>query len=343
MARLKNSVMVRTLAADLGLRATADPVAAIVQYCHAKVQRFLRELPSCKEPGQLLQLAANKLGTEFREVHTNDQLDQVRAEFVQRQEPGFIRIHEEFSRDVLGITIKRIKAHPWELPYVSVIDCRGGNARRSYFTKWHELGHLLILTDQTRLVFMRTHAERKTPEESLVDVIAGSLAFYPSIVRAHAKGELSFAAVEELRLRWWPDASAQAALIGITKSWPGPGILVDARMDYKEHERPSAQSSFGFREEPKPSLRAVHVTPNDACSELALKVIPRFRVPKASVIARVFREQLPYEEAVEDLSSWRSSDGQSWDGGEVLVKAKLVREGVQALLLPVHTLRRNTN
>ena len=99
-----------------------------------------------------------------------------------------------FRSEVFGVTFKRLSRKPWELPYVSVIDCRLDKKYRSYYTKWHELGHLLILTDQMRLAFRRTHfgLDDKDPEEALVDVIAGAFGFLPDLIKPVAKGRPSF-------------------------------------------------------------------------------------------------------------------------------------------------------
>ena len=218
--KLSRNLTIRTLATDLGLKPSEDPVSEIVRFCHKQVKRFLADLPSCcSNPAELLHLVANKLRTEFREVHCDQDLDDVRREFLDKKEAGFISLHQELDGRVLGITLKRLNPEPWDLSYVSVIDCRGDNLRRAYFTKWHELVHLLILTDQSRLVFRRTHTPEqcKSPEEALVDVVAGTLAFYPDLVRPHARGEISFEAIESLRQKLCPSASQQSALLGITQ------------------------------------------------------------------------------------------------------------------------------
>jgi hypothetical protein len=226
---------------------------------------------------------------------------------------------------------------PWDFSYVSVIDCRGENLRRAYFTKWHELVHLLILTDQSRLVFRRTHSaeQSKSPEEALVDVVAGTLAFYPDLVRPHAKGEISFEVIDNLRRQLCPSASQQSALLGITQLWPTPCILVEARMAHKAGEVDLGQGAFAFKKSPPPVLRAVHAKLNDAARKAGIVVIPRFRVPTTSVIYRVFHEGPDYAEALEELSAWRSSGGAQWSAGPVLVKAKKLSESVHALLIPV--------
>jgi hypothetical protein len=335
--KLNQSMMIRTLAADLGLKPDSDPVSAISSYCHKKVKRFLSDFPTCSNPKEFLDCVANKSGTEFREIHSDADLAQARSEFLEKKEAGFVRIHEELNGEVLGITLKRLNSQPWELPYISIIDCRGENRIRSYYTKWHELVHLLILTDQTRLVFRRTHTEgqAKSPEESLVDVIAGSFAFYPPIVRERARGEISFEKIEAVRANVFPESSQQSALLGIAKSWPSACILIEARLAHKAGEGPGPQRSFSFKRYPAPVLRAVHANVNDEAKKMGVKVIPHFRVPKDSVIYKVFTESIPYAENTEELASWTSSGGERWVGGTVLVKARLRDDGVQALLVPI--------
>lgn len=334
--KLNHNLTVRTLAVDLGLKASSDPVAEIIGFCHRQVKRFLSDLGmKCATPPDLLHLVANKVSTEFREVYNDRDLEAVRHEFLEKKEAGFISLHQELDGRVLGITLKRLNPKPWDLAYVSVIDCRGDNLRRAYFTKWHELVHLLILTDQSRLVFRRTHTveQCKSPEEALVDVIAGTFAFYPELVRPHAKGPISFDAIEKLRLMLCPTASQQSAVLGVTDAWPTPCILLEARLAHKAGEIDPGQGRFDFQKSPLPVLRAVHVRPNEAARKAGVHVIPHFRVPSGSVIYRVFHEELPYAEAVEELSSWRSSSGKHWSQGVVRVKARKSPDGVLALLI----------
>ncbi len=64
----------------------------------------------------------------------------------------------ELSGETFGITIKRHCREEWEPLYVAVIDCRGDKGARVYYTKWHEIAHVLTLTDETRTCFKRTHS-----------------------------------------------------------------------------------------------------------------------------------------------------------------------------------------
>jgi hypothetical protein len=334
---LKRNYKIHALASDLGIKPSGDPIREIVRFCEKRVRRFMRDFPDCSTLAQLLDIAASKLGTRFEEIHSNDQLAEVRTRHARQGEKALASLHEELSAEVFGVTFKRVSRKPWELPYVSVIDCRGDKKFRSYYTKWHELGHLLILTDQMRLAFRRTHfgLDDKDPEEALVDVIAGQFGFMSDLVSPLAKGRPSFDQIESIRMKLCPEASQQSSLIGIAKAWPTQCILLQAQLALKRGERRDlAQGSLGFQEGPKEVLRAVQVTPNDAARSTNFVIFPNMRVPDGSIINKVFSGLSSDGQAAEDLSWWESSDGSRLPDAKVLVQARGVRDGVRALITP---------
>lgn len=334
---LRRSYKIHALASDLGVKPSGDPVREIVRFCEKRIRRFLRDFPDCATLSQLLDLAASKLGTKFEEIHSDDEVDEVRTRYSRQGEKAFATLDDELSAQVFGVTFRRTSRKPWELPFVSVIDCRVEKRFRSYYTKWHELGHLLILTDQMRLTFRRTHfgLEEKDPEEALVDVIAGAFGFLPDLVLPLAKGRPSFDRIEGIRVKLCPEASQQASLIGIAKAWPTPCILLQAQLALKRGERRGlAQGGFDFQEGPKEVLRAVQVTPNDAARAANFAIFPNMRIPKRSVINSVHEGDTADAEAFENLSWWESSDGSQLAGLNVLVQARSTWGGVQALITP---------
>ncbi len=335
---LKRSYKIHALAADLGIDPTGDPVREILRFGEKRIRRFLRDFPDCATLSQLLEIVASKLGTKFEEILTDEGLEEVRTRYLRQNEKAFAALHEELPAQVFGVTFKRTSRKPWELPYVSVIDCRGEKKSRSYYTKWHELGHLLILTDQMRLTFRRTHfgLDDKDPEEALVDVIAGSFGFLPEMIQPLAKGQPSFDLIEDIRTQLCPEASQQASTIGITKAWPKPCILLQAQMGLKRGERRElAQGTLGFQDRPKEVLRAVQVTPNDAARAANFVVFPNMRIPQRSIIAKVFSGEATNDQAAEDLSWWESSDGGKLPKMRVTVQARSSWDGVRALIMPV--------
>jgi hypothetical protein len=334
---LKHSYKIRALASDLGVKPSDDPIREIVRFCQRRVRRFLRDFPECPTLSQLLEICASKLGTKFEEIHSDNGLQEVRSRYLRQGERAFASLHDELSTNVLGITFKRLSRKAWELPYVSVVDCREEKRFRSYYTKWHELGHLLILTDQMRLAFCRTHigTDDKDPEEALVEIIAGAFGFLPDLVLPLATGEPSFERIEDIRVKLCPEASWQSALIGIVKAWPTPCMLLLAKMGLKRGERRAlAQGAFGFQESPKEALRAVQVTPNEAARKENFVIFPNMRVPERSLINRVFTREAADDKALEDLSWWESSDGSRLSSCGIFVQVQKTREGVFALVTP---------
>ena len=319
--RLNSNLTIKTLAYDLGLPPKGDPVSEIVKFCQSRVKKMLSEMDCTQDSSSILSLVAAKLDTEFIEVATAQETLQVQKQFVTAGETGLAQLQREFANGVLGITVLRLKKKPFERKYISVINCWGRSAERSYFTKWHELIHLLTLTDQSRLSFRRTHVvcDKKDPEETLMDVVAGHVAFHPPLVKPYAKRNLSFELIEEIRAAVFPEASRTADMIGIPKAWPHPAVLIRAALAPKR-----------FSSELQ--LRATEVSVNQAATDDGVFAIRNFRVPEDSVIHEVFTGKANRAEAVEEMEQWISSDGTQWVGGEFVVRATRMGDCVQAIL-----------
>ena len=333
---LKSSYQIAVLASDLRLRHAGDPVAAILRFCHKRITAFVKEF-HCATLSELLAAAAARFDTLFIEIHADADLARVRTEYVARGELVFATLDHQLGPHVYAIAFKLTRPQHGDRRFVSIIDCRGAKAWRCYFSKWHELAHLLTLTQQARLKFCRTHAEPdvKDPEESLMDIIAGEVGFCPQLVHPHATGEISFDKIDALREKLCPEASQQASLIGFVKAWPAPCVLIQARLALKAQERRSlAQRSLGFHDGPTPVLRAVRVTANAAAEGIGMTVHPNMRIPERSVIARAFEKGSDNLEAAEDLGSWQSSSGRGLAARPVTVKARHRWDAVDALILP---------
>lgn len=330
---LKNSIPVWKMARDLGIGATDDPIAAVIKFCDKRVQDFLKTFPDCNSLTELLDCVAAKLGTMFEIVRTDEDLREIQYKYVLRGEKIFATLEQELSEDVFAITYRRNNREDWEREFVSVIDSRGSKALRAYFTKWHELAHLLTLTDQLRLSFRRTHVAKSfnSPEEALMEVIAGHFGFYEPFIKPRIGGKFSFEAIEALRREVCPEASQQSALIGIVKAWPHPCLLVNARLATKKRE--ALQQNLFSSSSSSSSLRAVHITINEAARRNELAIFENMRVPENSIIYRVF-QGIPYGEAVENLSSWETSKGLRLPDRLVEVKAKRSWDSVDTLITP---------
>ena len=334
---LKNSFQITRLAADLRLHHKEDPVTSILTFCHRRINSVIREF-RCTTLSGLMRAAAASLDTLFIEIHDAADLARVSESYLERGELIFATLAQQLGPHVYAITFKLTRPRESDRRFVSIIDCRSDKAWRNYFSKWHELAHLLTLTSQARLKFCRTHAEpeEKDPEEALMDVIAGDVGFCPKLVRPHATGEISFEKIAELREELCPDASQQASLIGLVNAWPAPCVLVEARRGLKAHERRSlAQERFPFHDGPAAVLRAVKVTANNAAERVSMTIHRNMRVPKQSVITQVFEDGLIRLEADEDMAWWTSSSGRGLAPRPITVKARRHWEAAEALIVPV--------
>jgi len=335
---LSKSPQIYRLAQDLRLRIkpSDDPVAALLSYCDRQINRMLVGVADCNTLAQLLDWVANKVGTSFEVVSSDEALSRVQSKYVAQNETGFAALDQELSGDCFGITFKRCNREPWEPQYVSVIDARGKKAARVYFTKWHEIAHLLTQTDQMRLVFRRTHSSinHHDPEEQLMEVIAASVGFYEPLVHRFINDEISFDVIERLRTKLCPEASKQSALINFPKRWISPVVLIRAELGFnKDEEARLNQGAFDFTDAVRPTLRAVHVTPNELARKSGLIIHQNMRVPANSIIHEVFEQSLRNGESEEDLSWWESR-GKALDPYPIKVKARRTFKGVDVLIVP---------
>jgi hypothetical protein len=332
--------VLHTLARDLGSTHPTDLVSQILGYCDRRVEKFLAEFPGdVQSLDHLLDLVAAKVRTCFRIVCTDADLQSIQDEFLKRNETAFANLPRELGPEVFGITFRLQHRAAWELPFVSVIDCRREKNRRAHFTKWHELAHLLTLTSQTRLAFRRTHiASILSPEESMMDIIAGRFAFYHSIIGRYARGQISFDNIENLREQLCPEASKLSSLIGIAKAWASPCLLITAELAVRKGERAQLrQQGFAFSNRPEYKLRATRVKANEVARRAGFKIFENMRVPERSVVYRVFTQGIRYGYEREDLSWWTTSDGTLLETCPVLIEARLtVGDYVEALVSPLN-------
>jgi hypothetical protein len=283
----------------------------------------------CKTLKDLLDATAGEVDTVFEEVHSDQDLREIRDKYLRKGDTAFANLEADLrGSDDYAITLRRLKREEWEPQFVSVIDCRGAKVYRTYFSKWHELAHLLTLTPQLRLVFRRTHSgcAARDPEEVLMDVIASDMGFLQELLPNGALGDVSFESIRRIKDEFCPDASVLSATIGIVKALPIPCILLEAKPALRKYERGGGLAAPA-------ALRAVNVTVNIAARDAGIQFHRNWRVPAESVIARVFENGL-YVESVEDLSWWVTSDGGGLSPCPVLVKAKKNWDSVQALLIP---------
>lgn len=318
MARLDRDPKILALAADLGLDPRRNPVAEIVGYCSRRVESWLPRDAPPGTVGELEAIVCGRLGLVFEEIHEDADLDRVIRDYVSKGDVIFATAKYALDNWTLGLLYERRHARGKPDQYVARIDCRGEekNARR-FFTRWHEIAHLLILPPWAAPPFTREPEER-CPIERLVDIVAGEIGFYGPVFRPKLErcvahhGTLSYRAIEDLRAAYCPEASFHATAIAAVKAYDRPAILVEARRAWKKHEDNTQP----------PKLRAVTVMMNAPARAIGLRIDWNMAVPDDSVIAHAFRiGDESVVTGVENLSTWRHSNGASLPDADVVIDA----------------------
>ena len=326
-----------TLAKDLGINVKNDPFTEIIEFCERKIVSIISEMDECESLSDLLDCVTQKANTKFIEIHNIDDIRNTANEYISRQEKAFANLENELSGEVYGITYRLQNPEEWENQYVSIIDCRDSKSARAYFTKWHEIAHLLTLTEQTRLVFRRTpHTSINggVPEERLMDAIAGKIGFCGAIFHKHIENEISFEEIERLRQLLCNEASQQASLINFVKNWSSACIHLTIELGLnKDEQAKSNQITFDFFDSPAEVLRVIRVSPNEIARKQKFSLFENMRVPENSVIQKVFKENLEYTEAIEDLSWWKDKLEQP-----IKVKVRKIGDSIDALIFPYSNL-----
>jgi len=347
MSKLDSEQEIIKLAAGLQVDWQNNAVQNILALCHEKITKWLRDSPKIRSINQLEDLVREKLKLVFEEVWSDDDLASIICKYVRQGEGIFGTLTSDLNETTFASLIerRRIDGNSKDR-YVAVIDCRGAKATRRFFTRWHEIAHLLTLQGQLQLPL---HRSQKNPTERLMDVIAGEIGFYEPLFRPilHEEiandGGLGFGTVERIRERFCPEASYQSTLNACVNRMNSPALLISVGLGLKAEERrqlQSPQTDMFPTPCPQPKLRVLTVAPSTPARGTRLQIHRNMQVPEQSVIYRLFfnsDESLGDEvEGAENLSFWRStSDGRSLANIVVTIRARRVQDTIVALVSPV--------
>ncbi len=349
MVQLAREPKVVSLAKELRLDWRGDCLKAIRDYALARVQQILSDSPVPIDSLDSLRfIVANKFRVKLEFIRDEEDLDQIAAEYGDFHPLLGARLKCEFRDSTTeGITLERHAWDPRFFRYLAVVDARGERAARAYFSAWHELAHLLIHPEQLPFPgFRRTPSESerlKDPLESVVDHVAGRIAFYPPYFgpalrdALEAHGGLTFSALEAARDKAAPTASLLATAMGSLQLVRQPALLVSAGMALKAAERrivEGQQESFAFATDRlQEKLRVTMVVPNDVAPGFAIR--RNMRVPAACVLSQAFANDNDVTlEAEEDQASWVTSRGGALAAMPIRVQAARRGRYVYGLITP---------
>lgn len=339
---------VLAMADALHLPSSERPVEQILALCEEKIRGWLRGRRNLPTMAELEAIVCEKLHLVIEEFHTDEELKAIIRKYISIGEVAFAALSVDFDDKTFATLMERSNAtrHSHDR-YVAVVDCRGAKAKRRFFTRWHEIAHLLTLYRQLELPLHRSRGANNSMER-LMDKIAGEIGFYEPILRPVLNGEivrnggLTFDGIENVRQNFCPDASFQATLKACVSRVNVPVIYVEAALALKKGERDfleNKQTEFLPRELPTEKLRAVVVVPNQAARGL-MGIHRNMEVPQTSIIYRTFFGDKILGDAFElmgpeMLGDWKHSDGSSLSNFKILVHARRFPGGVYAMVRPM--------
>lgn len=347
MSKLDREQEVITLAAGLNVDWRRNAVESIIALCHQKISKWLRDTPRIQTVASLEQRVCEQVKLVFEEIQSDDDLEKIIRKYIQSGEPIFKSLKNDLDSETFATLIERRKVTAASRDrYVAVIDCRGDKKARRFFTRWHEIAHLLTLQGQLELPLHRS-TTNKTPTERLMDVIAGEVGFYAPLfdpilhqeVACESGGTLTFAAVERVRQRFSTDASFEATLNACVQRLSAPVLLVEIGLGYKKEEAArmlSKQLSLLNQPSPVPKLRALKAISSRFTGESPLRIHRNMQVPSASFLYKIFFDEsfsrTGSSSGTENLSIWRHSDGTAMSFIDVQIEAKRISGRLIALI-----------
>ena len=328
MSRLDRDPQVVQLAKELGLRGSGGWVAKIQSFARAQVEAVIEEAGiEVTSTEELLRVLADRLSVKIEYVYSDADIERIGGEYGFSEAEYRALCHDLNDPGTDGLLIiNPASPRPGSREFLAAVDARGEHGSRAYFTAWHELAHLIVTPSQRAFVgFYRTISatRAKDPEESVVDAVAGELAFYeplfrPVVERAlRGQRQLTFDLVEEVRREIVPKASFYATAIAVVRIIDLPTLLVQVNPAHKAEEDRylgSGQQELALGSaipQILPKLRATDAIGNQAARDRDLRIFPNMRVPERSILAEIFHSMVDASGSrPEDQNWWEtSSDG----------------------------------
>lgn len=344
MRKLDRAPEIVEMASALGLSGPS-PVEAIIKHCIEKVSSWCQDAGGIKSIKQVEELVCKRLNLVFEEFSDLDGLKAIIRKYMAKGETVFATLISEFDDQTFATLLERRKINGRSPDrYIAIIDCRGSKAHRRFFSRWHEIAHLLTLYKQLQLPLHRSTV-KQDPIEQMMDLIAGSVGFFDELMQPVIERELgsdqylSLAAVERIRQDFCPDASFASTLKACAARCPKPILYIEVgfglKKDEKEWETSGLLDGLDLPK-PIPKIRALVVVPNGAARG-RLAVHKNMEIPESSILTRLLRKDGDFSFqtsglASENLETWTHSDGSRLPSCAVRIEGRRSGERVIALI-----------
>jgi hypothetical protein len=336
MRRLDQDPDVVSIAQELKLPSEGNAVSHILYFCHERIRGWLKEHGPVESAQQLENLVCRKLHLTVEEFSSDEELETICDRYAGRGEGVFKSLPGTFDSETFATLIERRKADRRSPDrFVALIDCRGAKAFRKFFTRWHEIAHVMTNGKQLLLPLHRS-SNQQNGEEKLMDVIAAQIGYYTDlfdpILREEmrvAGGKLTFEVVDRVRARYAEEASFEATMNACIARSQLPVSYIECGMGLKKSERNAGTTGT----KPQPKLRVLKSSRGDNAPHFHLNMA----VPALSKISSSFQEDftMPLNLGTENLSIWTHSDGRSIGTDDVCIATRKSFDKILALVTTI--------
>lgn len=344
MSRTQNGnyeLELKRVARELGLGPAGNLEDLIVRHCLERLRDWVAAHGTPPTLSDLADEFAASLDLRITEVRTEEEIDAVLEEMAQVQKAAIGNLKTEFRGNTDAVIVRCRDPKPWQREYWAIINCQGWHEYRRYWTKWHEIVHLLLVGQQLAFAFRRASRNQPEPGEVLVDRVAASLAFFPDMFEPVVREEwaredrFTFDVIDRVRERIAPDASREATANACLRYVPSPVWFLQCHMGLKVSEvrrLNSPQMSFFPEEPPVNKLRVKHCSYSRSAEDSGIRFHPNMRVPEASIVTLGFHDESGEpKEGAEALDAWETSSGGPIGNGEIHFEAMKIGEEVWAI------------
>ncbi|MDH7502362.1 MAG: hypothetical protein QHJ82_06560 [Verrucomicrobiota bacterium] len=335
---------VRGLAAAMDVSAAGGAVAGLLAHCRSRVGRWVVEAGGVGSIDDVERVVCDRLGLVIEEAWTDADLGQICRQYVSQGEPVFGCLWSQFDEGTYAVLIKcRSSVAAGSARHVAVIDCRGEKRHRRFFSRWHEIAHMMMLPPSAESPVHRS-GDGQSAVERLMDTIAADLGFFEPVfvpvlaaeVRS-ARG-LSFAGVERVRRGYCPRASYESTLRACVDRLGKAAMILEFGFDVDAGGAgclpAGVNRSGGLRNE----LRVLKSVSNAEARGIGFAVWRNCRVPGKSLLSNFFFDAEEWRgagecELVEQSALWRGA-GLTWPGDRLRIVMMMRRGRGLAMVFP---------
>lgn len=316
----------RKIARRLGLDTNGDCLSRITSHAVEKIDGLTEPFDDIENLGHLLRFTASRLSVDLVFLRFEEQIEELSKEYGRGLK---LNLQDELIEgDTEGLLLDHPRPIKSGHKYLAVVDARGPNLYRAYYSAWHELSHVVATPHLLESGVQRTPPRQQRcdePVERIVDHVASRLAFYRPIFQPILREEiqheqtLSFEVIRRAareatgEVDECPPPSLYATAVASIRNTSVPVCFLTVKPGLKKEEAAQIQSgqmTIPGMEAPQPEPKPrVEVLRKNEAAESIFDIYPNMRVPEDSILYQACENDILPDDlfAEEDQNDWETS------------------------------------